>query len=1118
MPEDLSLGAKAGELEVSQIESSQPAVLPTLSREEQQEVLDITQSDFNRGIDATVNTATDFIVGTQKIGEEAFLATQQQYMRDYWDSLSLQEQNTAVGGLSEIFREANRETDVRRVAREKFTGEADGYFLIGDVVKFVGPSMGLKLLGKVGTLSGALKAGLSTAAFEFGLSHVVNESDDAVQNAVLAGGAGSLLKVRVNRQYMQETISNTTKAMSNGQANVRAAVNKASAITGTGSILGLGAVIAPTDAEGSVFSSLTKLAVKSTDDVETVMKSNFDTYGDQQFALRQTEKDLVPSLSDYQVVSKRDMLHQFTKSIGYEVNSAFRRTDVNNAIDDIVNQSTLLEKNAPLEVESILRQDIEDILPAGVGRNDQIRSSLGHVFRTGARRDDIDAFFRGSNINRDLAMSNLVNRVDDIDMTKLNNAIEDIANNLSDKSIRTPVGKNSITVLKNLGLDTSLSKHVDDLIIARGLSKLPQGVIDDLFKIRQTNKRSVDNIFGFREALNTKTRRLIDAGDLREADADFAFSSSTYNNVDKATRKAIVSADEMKQIDNVQLMSKTLNRIFKNNNLRLISKKKLEDGTYEVEIANRNDFVQGPVLARTEKARSAVDNKLQDPVPVQSHTGSIPTRVIADLKVNGQNIPSKSMEFQKYRATLDDLRAKGMRIDEDKTMVTHSAKPLSREEQEFLGLSDDIADVASKTAADVQRQLGTEAMYSRVKREYSTSLDADNADNFIANFSTKPEFLFVSTSDQAIKNSELVQTLSNNYIRIDDPVMRVKTSSDYVSKEHAFTLMGYQKMYATQYTYSMSRFVENMHRDLVSTFRSSVVLKNPVSMVNNVVSMAFSNFSYQYMTKGKLSGKAFNGLTGSYKGYKKFVNDRATLMNMKASGASDVAMSAYRVSNLDGTPSYELYKRGGLQSLLDDGLADRSVRNDTSLGKVEHGVRSIFLAEDTTAGQVARKISDMGDITNRVNMFDELVKDGMPLDNAAREVQKMAVNYSRVLSPSFNFGRETGITPFITWYSRFLPQFANVVADNPMRSAKLQGMYLGMQSIAGSEDVHGNNYIGGVNVNNWWAFNSFNPDSLGDVFNGPVTGFATGNFGAHTLVPAHINQLAEGRPRLVTTQ
>ena len=149
---------------------------------------------------------------------------------------------------------------------------------------------------------------------------------------------------------------------------------------------------------------------------------------------------------------------------------------------------------------------------------------------------------------------------------------------------------------------------------------------------------------------------------------------------------------------------------------------------------------------------------------------------------------------------------------------------------------------------------------------------------------------------------------------------------------------------------------------------------------------------------------------------------------------------------------------------------------------------------------------DTGDITNRINMFDELVKNGMSYDAAAKEVSNMAVNYSRLLHPSLNMTRELGVTPFATWFTRFMPQFAHLIYKNPVRAAQLQGMYLVIQESAGSEDSYGNNYIAGVNVQNWWAFNTFAPDSALDIFNNPADVPAN-------LTPQHLKVLAEAQTR-----
>ena len=941
-------------------------------------------------------------------------------------------------------------------------------------------------------------------------------------------GAGSPMKDITTESTLNAMYQNAYKPMSNAASNAINVMNRSKlAVAG----ISAGGMLYQENAEAApFFKSLWKVGAKSTSEIDSIAVKNLNELGDANVAARQTEVDITPTLTDYQNVTAQngDLIGGFAEAIGFEIGRAFKGGKTIDAVDDIIARGNLNEKNVPLETESAIRRIVDDAFPEDIPENIEIREAMGRAFRGGANSTEIKAMMRGEKILEDNANANLMSfnkkgmLENEAQIIKLDKAVDDIVKNIDNKTVKMPAGKNAKVVAEKLGFNEGQAQHIDDLIKSRYYSQMPDSQKSLIGKAFETEPRATEAMFDFRNELNTKTDVLIKGGRLKQADADFAYTSSHYKGIDPDTEVVSMTPKELADVQRVQGVSKVLNRMTGNKNLRIVEPPKKDPGTGEyirneqgkidVTLTRRQDTLQGPVVSPIDRARTRTDNRLSQRVPQSMHSGT-PTRLSGTIRLNGRVVDLGSVTKQEFDARVANARVKGLKVDtkdangQDTVFVTHEAQPLTPTEQAGLGISHDIGDVAGMTAASVQRNLGREATYSRIHSEYSSTISNENKGFLLGNETVDPKHLFIKLDRDAVTDTQVLQHVANNYLRIDDPIMKRKLGVDYVLKRHAFELMGYEKMYMTTGKYSVGRFAENMYRDMVQTFRTSVVLKNPVSLVNNVTSMAFTNFAHRYLSTGRMEGDAFTGLSRSYKTYKQFVDNRAAFMEMKANGASSTALDAFKKQNFEGNPAYELYKRGGLQSLLDDGLADRSVRvSKEGLTEFEYNVRSVFLAEGTYAGGAVRKMHDTGDITNRINMFDGLVKGGMDYDAAAKEVSNMAVNYSRLLHPSLNMTRELGITPFATWFTRFMPQFAHLIYNNPVRAAQLQGMYLIMQGSMGSEDAYGNNYIAGVNVQNWWAFNTFAPDSALDIFNDPRDI-------PSSLTPQHLSVLSEAGTR-----
>lgn len=1050
----------------------------------------ISASEEDIAWDASVNMATDFAMGAGELGVQSYLATQPAYVKEYWNTLSTEDREKYQNDIFNSWREANEDTEERRQAREDYTGEIDAYGLTADVAKYVVPTMRLKALGMPKTAEGVVKTSLAWGGFEYGLSHLANDPEQAFQNAVIAGTLGGAIMTPWKRTA--EGISNSSANIFNGIIKSKGKLASAAAAS---------ALLAGSDAEANPLSGIlqsikqSKNAPKSTEEIAATLEASKGSHVSEELGILDAERQLVTDLEEFQnpdrfTQSRMPNAEMFSGMKDETIKEFAGRlkndaSEIFGAVEDITTKSHLLTKLKPSEglaeiEESLsgLTADFDDVT------TEQVRNALGDIFKTGADGDELISMVNNFDKHIQDIYSKLNRVATKADLDDIERITDDLAMMTHNDSVLPHFNSKGIKQsLFNAGLDRKFTDVAEQLARAKSYSYLPDETKDIALSSSIKDKYAFKDFFNQRKTIRSNTKQLIAKGSLKQEDEIFAFTKRPNEEGTNLTR---ITQDDLDDIRFKDFVGKKFSEFIPwvKHEPRLASLiKHHDDGTYTVILRkDKPTFKQGAIPSIQKGLRGVEENVLKDnkfaDVFEKEYIGLPIDRVAVKLfNEAGEKIIDDFMSHPEYvKAIAKAERTFGHVSDDSK--VASVKRPLTREEEELLGRSKDAGDIARATVHSTQAQLGKESMYREIHSKYSSVIGADNAKDFIQNYGKNPKYLFVRPEElKMIDEPELLQVLTNNFIKISDPVMASHTGARYVNKAYAHQLFGYHEMFATVGKYGIPRAMEELWRTSVDIFRSAVIVKNPAALVNNMMAMMFTNMINEYRMTGKVNHKAFTGVKESWREHESFVELIGELHKAKRNGSIQDAKNILEL--LEDNPAYQLYRNGGLQSLLDDGILNREA---LKLREGDSLLRNIFLAEGTTAGNYARKLADISDIMNRVNGYKMLREMGMTEVEASREITAVSVNYSKLLEPSQLYARSNGIIPFVAWFSRMTPVMVRMIKENPKRMALAQGMYLATVSTMGSQNGLGDDYIGGVRVESYNPFNSLAPSNWLDPF------------------------------------
>ena len=884
---------------------------------------------------------------------------------------------------------------------------------------------------------------------------------------------------------------------SNTLANYLSGASKASVIAGGGLL-----ALSPSDSEAGMLNTFTqgfksaarnigRKPISSAETAKVMEESAKVAPLDKTAQAVANEEKLVVDYDSLKNIAIDELPSDFIESIGKEFarHTDSYKTGVDTAMDDIISSSHYNVKNKPVELESFYAKNIDDAFPLTVEGNQNIRNSLGEIFRTGNTWEDLRTFMNEGTLGaKGYARHKLEKSLSPDELKAVDDFIKDAVAYTKNPATKIRFEKNPRSMIKSLGVSDEL---VDELaealeieLKAKGFDNISDFDMANLKVALERDPQAVRTQFGARADINQKTENLIKSGELKEEDAIFGYVKPKYETKYKSVT---LTPKEYKSLLATDKFKRSINKIFGKDTGKIIKAEKNKDGTYSVLMEDKSDFIQGALPPQVKELRGVTVPIANVPVnEFKDLSSAVPSKInVKIVSKDGNSVMHNSvMNTADYIAS--KKRIQGEFIDH--STVIEAKRPLTSFEQDkLLGVSHDIGDLTGHTVASVQRSLGKDVMYRDIRTNYSTAVSMEDIPKFMSEAQTDPKYLFVNPdSIDVMNNKDFMQFIANNYVKVNDLEMIRKTGARYVQKKHVYDLLGYNKTFITRDKYSIGRFIEESYQEAIEIFRGAVIIKNPVALVNNTVGMAFTNHSYMYMNYGKLSNGAFAGMPTAFKSYKEFKSLQKTIEEMRSLNVSDIVLKE-TVDKLERNMAYQLYKRGGLQSLLDDGLLTTRITKQSQIDNTfTTGVKNVFLTEDSSAGAFVRGLHDQSDITNRVNLFSMLVAEGKGFDEAARITTEVSVSYSRLLSPSMMFARNNGIVPFITWYTRIAPVMVNEIIKNPMRFAQLQGMYLATVTMFGSENQHGDDYIGGVRVESYNWFNALSPENILDPVSMPA--------------------------------
>lgn len=869
-------------------------------------------------------------------------------------------------------------------------------------------------------------------------------------------------------------------------------------------------LINPDDAEGGMLNFASKvlkrdinvgIKPKSSDEIELVTAKNYASIPDDDVALAlANEKQLITDYSEIENISLKELDSDFIEAIDKEFERGFNidePSDISVGVDDIENASHRYTKQEPTETQSFYAKTIDEAMPihesSGVNKgrmehNKAAREALGNVYKTGVNFDELRTFINETTEGAKNYSKHIISKLSKTERETVEEYIDNIAAHIKDNSVPVKYAKNARTLVEKFGIksDDELIDAIDTLTSAKLFDSLDKETIELTRQAMREHPQTIRQAFGSRDAVRSKTKSLIEKGSLKQEDEIFAYTKPTY---EENLKHEIMTKEELDSLMSYSKVKDTVSKLF-GKKPTIIKVNKLDNDMYEVLLRDsRRDFAQGALPHNPHETRGT-RIRLGRPVGVQyaealAASGRVPTKVKMNIVNKDGNIIAydKVVSYKQYKDQIEKL---GNKEYKNKSIVVEVSRPLTNEEKSLLGENNDISSVVGNTVASVQKDLSLSNMYKDIRRSYATKINNDNLSHFLENASESSEYIFISPSDvKMLHNKEFLQYVANNYVKINDAEMVKNTGARYVQRRFAHELLGYNKTFISKQKYSIGRYIEDVHHYMVKVFRDSVITKNPVAFVNNIVGGAFTNSSFMYITYGEMSAKGFTGLPKAFNSYKEFKELRHKLISAKSINDNE-AVAEIR-SLLENNMAYQLYKRGGIQSLLDDGLLDSRMldaSNDKSW--LRESIDNVFLTEDSYAGSKARTAFDISDISNRVNLYTMLIEKGMDADKAASITNKVSVSYTRLLSPSMMFARDNGIVPFITWYSRVAPVMAGLAFSNPTRVLTMQMLYWATVNQIGSQDSYGNDYIAGVRVESYNWYNSLSASSAIDMVGEPV--------------------------------
>ena len=776
--------------------------------------------------------------------------------------------------------------------------------------------------------------------------------------------------------------------------------------------------------------------------------------------------------------------------------------------------------------------DLDSSLFNGYSRleSDDLKKTIDDAFRTGIDADILDDMINNgakSSFDKIKFKDELLNAIDDVDLDigrQVRKSIELLEEQPLDAKVINRAGNRehylkSIEDLRN-DIDIKLTKVLEQNPNKRSqIQQIAVSVYDDAFektmtdairfnsflkidgiygrditnKIRSLANRDYDTmhkIFKARNRMDELTKRMIDDPDnlLTKSDMLVSYNPNKYDINGRIKIVPTSKVDELMSTPGVDIKVKPFGKVFNviDENGHLVPSQRIMIKEFET------TEIQGALQYSAIKERGTLTDvtdmrMFTSPDNKYVRLDGDDYRVDEYVAINDRDKAFTIKNDENAYENINRARQKGFTVY-NKTLHRY----VTREEEFLLKREDDYVQNISRYLAKERGQIAERDTLKLIDSKYTTQITGNNVAEFVSTLRDDVldhKKLFVGLNQdsfQALKEAGLVSTFTEKYIKVPSSS---KTKGRWILKSHAQEMYGFRKFFLTDGDDYVKRMTEEFYDIGVGFMRESVALKNPITLMSNLV----SNSSFMVFA-GLNPTKVFKTYPEAVNALKEMHHYKSQLAKLELEHGLGVAqdMTEYKAIQeiLKDNIAFQSKEAGVLKSLIDDGLWDRVVRENPDMDFGETVIKNIAMTKDSKAGLKVRELTDTVDMMGRITSYklfrEKYIAEGMTPDVASKKASKMTddlmINYNRLLTPTSMFLRDKGIMPFINWYQRSLPAMHKVFKENPSRVIIMLGVYEAISEVIGEEDQYGADYWGGVRVNSFSHYNTLKLDGLTDPF------------------------------------
>lgn len=246
-----------------------------------------------------------------------------------------------------------------------------------------------------------------------------------------------------------------------------------------------------------------------------------------------------------------------------------------------------------------------------------------------------------------------------------------------------------------------------------------------------------------------------------------------------------------------------------------------------------------------------------------------------------------------------------------------------------------------------------------------------------------------------------------------------------------------------------SKEVKENFRILSTFWKKSHTVYNPVGHINNLM----SNITMQYMA-GINPIKSLSNATKGALALQKY-NQFLELQAKKIIGLTVDEVDRLKTLEMDDdlilfkkAKEQGLFGRSGLNDILNKYVNNQSTNKTGLLNKIDDKLSSLYQGED--------------DIM-RFSLLKALVDNGSDFNKALIKVNNTIPDYTKPMSRMAILGRNSMLTPFISWTYYSTPILLKQMAEQPIRAVALFGMLYAINKAMGidpynEEDISQKNF------------------------------------------------------------